>query len=322
MMNHRSLNAIRFAALVANKWVIRRTMIIGDAAHVFPPFGGEGIAAGLRDAIALGWRLDLIGKLDLKTDVIEKLLNGWNLERRQGIDEATRTTMVNGRMVNMRSPVLAFLRNSVIKLLWAIPGVAEYLTQKAMCDEFYYKPCQDGFFLESQRGGHKLSQTWLRQRSGPCRLSDDVLFMGKQSFILLFIADDEKDSDDDIGAQLKEAELILHDANINNTVISSRQAVILARRCFEEIDLSAGVQKDSSAFSHSIYFSCIPSMEATGMDPSAAPLMRRYNKRSMGSELGRNASFVILRRDLYLFSVSRNIDEFQEAIGHFQSLLS
>ena len=146
--------------------------------------------------------------------------------------------------------------------------------------------------------------------------------MGKQSFILLFIADDEKDSDDDIGAQLKEAELILHDANINNTVISSRQAVILARRCFEEIDLSAGVQKDSSAFSHSIYFSCIPSMEATGMDPSAAPLMRRYNKRSMGSELGRNASFVILRRDLYLFSVSRNIDEFQEAIGHFQSLLS
>lgn len=312
----------RFAALVANRWVVRRTMIIGDAAHVFPPFGGEGIAAGLRDAMSLRWRLDLISKMSLKSDAIERLLMGWNLERRQGIDEATRNTMINGRMVNLRSPVLAFLRNTVIKLLWTIPAVAEYLTQKALYDNFFYKPCQNGFFLASQRGGHKLSQTWLRQRSGPCQLSDDVLFTGKQSFVLMVIVDNEKDSDEEIHARLNQIQGILHHANINSTVISTSQAIILAHQCFEEIHLPFKVQKNSATLPLSIYFSCDPSAEATGMDLLTGPIMRRYNKRSIRHDLGSNASFVILRRDLYLFSVSQNISEFQEAINYFQGLLS
>ena len=297
-------------------------MIIGDAAHVFPPFGGEGIAAGLRDAMALGWRLDLIGRMSLKSNVIERLLIGWNLERRQGIDEATRNTMVNGRMVNLRSRVLAFLRNTVIKLLWQIPAVAEYLTQQALCDKFFYKPCRNGFFLAGQRGGLKLSQTWLRQRSGPCRLSDDVLFTGKQSFILLVIVDDENDSDGEIDARLDQVKEVLHHADIRSDIISSSQAIILAQRCFEEVPSTARVQKDSATLSQSIYFSCDPSPEATGMDPLSSAMMPRYNKRSMRRELGRDARYVILRRDLFLFSACRSISEFREAVDHFHNLLS
>ena len=297
-------------------------MIIGDAAHVFPPFGGEGIAAGLRDAMALGWRLDLISRMSLKSDVIEKLLRGWNLERRQGIDEATRNTMINGRMVNLRSRILAFLRNTVIKMLWKVPPVAEYLTQQALCDNFSYKPCQNGFFLACQRGGLKLSQTWLRQRSGPSRLSDDVLFAGKQGFILMVIVNDEEDSEDEIDARLDQLQEVLHQANISRDVISSGQAIILAQRCFEEIQSPARDQKESATISQSIYFSCEPSPEATGMDPLSSPRMRRYNKRSMIQKLGRDARYIILRRDLFLFSVSRSIVEFREAVDHFHNILS
>lgn len=56
----------RFQARWAEQWRVDRCMIAGDAAHLMPPFAGEGMCAGIRDAVALGWRLNAIleGKLD------------------------------------------------------------------------------------------------------------------------------------------------------------------------------------------------------------------------------------------------------------------
>lgn len=43
----------RFSHRVVNKWFAERTILIGDAAHVFPPFGGQGVACGVQDAVGL-----------------------------------------------------------------------------------------------------------------------------------------------------------------------------------------------------------------------------------------------------------------------------
>src|SRR5262249_51871379 len=46
-----------FRARVANRWRDRNVFILGDAAHTTPPFIGQGLCAGLRDAMNLTWKL-------------------------------------------------------------------------------------------------------------------------------------------------------------------------------------------------------------------------------------------------------------------------
>lgn len=48
----------RFQARWAKQWNKGRCVIGGDAAHLMPPFAGEGMCAGVRDAVAMAWRLN------------------------------------------------------------------------------------------------------------------------------------------------------------------------------------------------------------------------------------------------------------------------
>ncbi|MFV2175509.1 bifunctional 3-(3-hydroxy-phenyl)propionate/3-hydroxycinnamic acid hydroxylase [Actinomadura sp. LOL_016] len=64
-------------SLVARHWRKGRILLAGDAAHQTPPFLGQGLCTGARDAVSLAWRLrDVLGR-----GAPQRLLNGYGTER-------------------------------------------------------------------------------------------------------------------------------------------------------------------------------------------------------------------------------------------------
>jgi 2-polyprenyl-6-methoxyphenol hydroxylase-like FAD-dependent oxidoreductase len=49
-----------FHARTAARWRAGRVLLAGDAAHVTPPFAGQGLSSGVRDAANLAWKLDAV----------------------------------------------------------------------------------------------------------------------------------------------------------------------------------------------------------------------------------------------------------------------
>jgi 2-polyprenyl-6-methoxyphenol hydroxylase-like FAD-dependent oxidoreductase len=67
----------RFMARYAQRWRAGRLLLAGDAAHLMPPFAGQGMCNGMRDAMNLAWKLDLV----LRGKVSEEILDSYQQER-------------------------------------------------------------------------------------------------------------------------------------------------------------------------------------------------------------------------------------------------
>jgi 3-(3-hydroxy-phenyl)propionate hydroxylase len=67
-----------FRARIADRWRSGSVFLLGDAAHLTPPFVGQGLCAGLRDASNLTWKLAAV----LRGHASEALLDTYEPERK------------------------------------------------------------------------------------------------------------------------------------------------------------------------------------------------------------------------------------------------
>jgi 3-(3-hydroxy-phenyl)propionate hydroxylase len=98
----------RFHGLVANRWRDGRALIAGDAAHQTPPFAGQGMCAGLRDAANLAWKLAAI----LKGGADASLLDSYQAEREPHVRAAIELAIGMGRVVCTLDPDAAAQRDA------------------------------------------------------------------------------------------------------------------------------------------------------------------------------------------------------------------
>jgi 3-(3-hydroxy-phenyl)propionate hydroxylase len=97
-----------FHALVATRWRAGRIFVMGDAAHQMPPFLGQGMCAGIRDAANLAWKLDAV----LDGAAPESLLDTYQSEREPHVRAVIETAVATGQVIQTTDPAVAAARDA------------------------------------------------------------------------------------------------------------------------------------------------------------------------------------------------------------------
>jgi len=110
----------RFHALVAKEWRRGRVFLAGDAAHMQPPFLGQGMCQAVRDVANLSWKLAAVLKGEVQGAAGETLLDSYGAERQAHVRELTSRIKGVGAVICERDPAKARARDA--RLLEACGG--------------------------------------------------------------------------------------------------------------------------------------------------------------------------------------------------------
>ncbi len=148
--------AYTFHARIADRWRQGRVFIAGDAAHLTPPFAGQGMNTGLRDAANLAWKLAAV----IKGRLGENILDTYQGERRDHAWAMIRLAMTMGFVMAPRGRLQGVLTRAAFHVASLIPPLRDWLAQM----RFKPKPrLKQGFFLADNALSAKLGGTMFPQ---------------------------------------------------------------------------------------------------------------------------------------------------------------
>lgn len=144
----RRVRVYTFHARMAERWRDGRVFLAGDAAHLTPPFAGQGMNSGLRDAHNLAWKLAEA----LHTDDPEALLDSYETERKPHAWSLITLALRMGRIMMPTSLIQGALVRGGFRILGLYPPARDYFA------EMRYKPkprFRDGLIWpDSQKPAH------------------------------------------------------------------------------------------------------------------------------------------------------------------------
>ena len=163
----------RFHARTADCFRKGRVFLAGDAAHITPPFVGQGLVAGLRDAANLSWKLAWV----VRGRASSAILGSYDEERRPHAKAMIDLAKFMGRLIMPQSAAKALLTHGALRLLRLTAAMRRYF------DDLGIKPKNvfpKGLFVGGCSGaklvrGGSLPQGLVRAAGGDVLLSDEAL---------------------------------------------------------------------------------------------------------------------------------------------------
>jgi 3-(3-hydroxy-phenyl)propionate hydroxylase len=161
-----------FRAEVADRWRAGRVFLAGDAAHLSPPFIGQGLGLGLRDVHQLTWKLAAV----LAGEAPDELLDSYQAEREPHARALIGVARLLGRLMTRGGRAGDVARRGVLAVVRRVPAAARLATDSRT-------PPLTGPDIDRRgRAGRRLAGTLLPQPDvvvdgRRCRL-DDVLGSG------------------------------------------------------------------------------------------------------------------------------------------------
>jgi 3-(3-hydroxy-phenyl)propionate hydroxylase len=177
-----------FHARIADRWRMGRVFLAGDAAHLSPPFAGQGMNSGIRDAHNLGWKLAEVVKRGLGASILDT----YQAERAPHARALIELAMQMGRIMMPTSRGHAFLTSAAFRLTRFAPKLQSYFGQMKYKPKPFYR---EGFIDAASRGinlvGRMLPQPIVERRDRTRVKLDDLLGPG---FALLVYGPDAPDA--------------------------------------------------------------------------------------------------------------------------------
>jgi len=112
-----------FHGLLAKKWQDKRIFLAGDAAHMMPPFLGQGLCSGLRDVQNLSWKLDAV----LSEKASENLLHSYQEERYMHTEALIKGAITLGNIIQTENKIVASFRNFILKTINKIAKLKPFI---------------------------------------------------------------------------------------------------------------------------------------------------------------------------------------------------
>ena len=166
---------------LAATWRVGRVLLAGDAAHVMPPWIGQGMSSGVRDVNNLCWKLAAV----VHGELPDAVLDSYASERMPHVRSMTRAAVFFGRVITERRRAVTAVRDPLFRAAMRAPYIGAFLRDGSWFPETRYahgllarSPSAASSRRAGRLVGQMVPQPWVQAADGTRTRLDDALGLG------------------------------------------------------------------------------------------------------------------------------------------------